>query len=378
MGIAWPLAALVAGSAVFCGLTVVAALLYLKDRRRASGGPAPGVGVSILKPLSGVDDGLERNLRTFFEQNFAEFEVLFAVTRQEDPAARVAAQLQAEYPDVPSRLLVVGEPAWPNRKVWSLAALTAAARFPLLAMCDSDTAVTPDFLRSLSAEFADPRLDVTTCPYRAVPGKSLWSALEAIMMNTEFLSGILVARLLEGMKFAVGPTIVVRREAIGRIGGWERLKDYLAEDFELGRLAAEAGCGVGLSGYVIEHHIGASRFRSNAEHRLRWCRSTRRSRPAGYLGQIFTNPTPLALLLWIAAPAWWPLAVAALAARAAAALATAGWVLHDPLCARLFFLIPAADLASFLFWVAGFFGGTIAWRGHRYLLRRDGTFERIE
>lgn len=374
MWIGWLLAALVAGSSVFCVLVMVAAWRYLKVR---PGAAQRACSISILKPLAGVDPDLESNLRSFFEQDYPAFEILFAVTHPEDPAAAIAAKLQREYPNVASRLLTVGEPAWPNRKVWSLAALTKAARYDLLAMCDSDTRVTSGFLRTLAAEFGDPNLHLATCPYRAVPGPSFWSTIEAIMMNTEFLSGILVARMLEGMRFAVGPTIVARREAIGRIGGWERLKDFLAEDFELGRLAADAGCGVGLSCYAIEHHIGATPFAANAEHRLRWCRSTRRSRPAGYVGQVFTNPFPLALLLWIAAPSWWPLAVAALAARTGAAFATAGAVLRDSLCARLFFLIPIADLASFAFWAAGFFGNTISWRGRRYYLRADGTFERI-
>ena len=115
-----------------------------------------------------------------------------------------------------------------------------------------------------------------------------------------------MARKLEGMRFAVGPTIVARKAVIAGIGGWDRVKDYLAEELVFGQFAAEAGFGVGLSRYVIEHRIGSQPFAENARHRLRWCRSTRRSRPAGYVGQLFTNPLPLALLLVLAAPAWWP------------------------------------------------------------------------
>ena len=186
--------------------------------------------------------------------------------------------------------------------------MTRAARHELLAMSDSDIRVGRDFLRTVAAEFQDPALAVATCPYRAVPADRFWSRLEAIMMNTEFIAGILVARLLEGMKFAVGPTIVARKSAIEAIGGWPRLKDYLAEDFVLGQLAAGAGMGVGLSRYVIEHRIGSQPFAANARHRLRWCRSTRRSRPAGYAGQLFTYTLPWLLLglPWslLAAPIW--------------------------------------------------------------------------
>ncbi len=209
--------------------------------------------------------------------------------------------------------------------------MLAGARFDLLVMSDSDTRVGPGLLRVIAAEFQDERLGLATCPYRAVPGSGIWSTLEAIGMNTEFLAGILVARLLEGMRFGVGPTMAIRREAIGRMGGFAAFKDYLAEDFEMGRRAADLGYGTILSSSVIEHRIGTARMRPNFEHRLRWVRSTRRSRPAGYIGQLFTYPLPLALLLWAVRPGWWPAAALAIAIRAAAAWATAGWVLSDRL-----------------------------------------------
>ena len=109
--------------------------------------------------------------------------------------------------------------------------------------------------------------------------------------------------MLEGMRFAVGPTIAARRHVLDAIGGMDRLKDYLAEDFVMGKFAAEAGYGVILSSYVIEHHIGTATLRQNIAHRIRWTRSTRRSRPAGYVGQLFTMPLPLALLVWTVNPA---------------------------------------------------------------------------
>jgi ceramide glucosyltransferase len=194
-------------------------------------------------------------------------------------------------------------------------------------------------------------------------------------LNTEFLGGVLVARMLDGMKFALGPTIAARRETIERIGGFDAVKDYLAEDFVLGKLAAEHGYGVILSSYAIDHRIGGQPFAANLRHRLRWNRSTRRSRPAGYVGQVFTNPLPLALLLYAASPAWWPVLVVTVVFRAAAGWATAWYVLRDPLARRLWWLAPLQDVASLLVWAAGFFGNTILWRGRKYWLMRDGRFE---
>jgi len=369
-------ACLLAGSLVYCLLSVFAARSYL----RASPGDAKYFEpISILKPLAGMDEGLEENLRSFFQQDYPSFEILFAVRSADDPARAVVERLRQEYPHVSSQLIVTGEPPCPNAKVFSLECMARAARYDLLVMSDSDIRVTPAFLRRVAPEFQDARIGVATCPYRAVPGASFWSRLEAIGMNTGFLSGVLVARMIEGMKFAVGPTIVARKRAIESLGGFHGLKDYLAEDFMLGKLAAAAGWGVILSSSIVEHRIGAQSLRRNAAHRLRWWRSTRRSRPVGYAGQVFTNPLPLAACLLALHPSGW--AAAALAAaslfRAAAAWSTAGWVLHDPLTARYWYLVAVEDFLSFAFWLAGFFGDTITWRGRKYYLYRDGRFARI-
>ena len=374
-GAAILLPALVLGSAVYCILTIIAALRYRAVRPPALRDTPP---ISLLKPLAGVDDGLERNLRTFFEQDYANFEILFAVRSAADPAIPVAERLRARFPSVPSRLIVTGEPPYPNAKVYSLDRMLAAARHDLIVMSDSDIRVTPHMLSTIAAEFQDPRLGLATCPYRAVPGNSFWNTLEAIGLNTEFIGGVLVARMLDGMKFALGPTIAARRSTLEKIGGFDAVKDFLAEDFVMGKLAAEHGHGVILSSYVIDHCIGSQALGANLRHRLRWNRSTRRSRPAGYIGQLFTNPLPLALLLWMIQPAWWSLAAATAILRAAAGWATAGHVLHDRLTARLFWLVPLQDLLSFVMWLAGFFGNTILWRGRHYYLRADGRFELVQ
>jgi len=330
--------------------------------------------ISILKPLAGLDLDLESNLRTFFEQDYPAFEILFALRSESDLAAPVVARLQQEYPTIPSRILITGEPPYPNAKVYSLDRMLSAAANDLVVMSDSDVRVTPDMLRTIAAEFQDARLGVATCPYRAVPGPSFWSRLEATGMNTDFWGAALVARMLEGMRFAVGPTIAARRRVLESIGGMGRVKDYLAEDFVLGKFAAEAGHGVILSSYVVEHHIGNSTLSQNVAHRNRWSRSTRRSRPAGYVGQLFTMPLPLALLVCALSPSWWPVLPATLVVRWLAAYAVSARVLR----ARLnWLLVPLEDLMGFLFWLAGFFGNSISWRGRRYRVFADGRFELI-
>jgi ceramide glucosyltransferase len=364
---------LVAGSLIYSILAIVAAWRYLAKRPPVLTGIAEPI--SILKPLAGLDLNLETNLRSFFEQEYSDFEILFAARNADDPAVDVAEKLIREYPCVTARILITGEPPYPNAKVYSLSRMLATAVNDLVVMSDSDTRVRPDLLKVAAAEFQNPQVGVATCPYRAVAGSSFWSRLEATGMNTDFMAGILVACMLEGMQFAVGPTIVARRRVLQSIGGFDRLKDYLAEDFVMGQFAFQEGFGVILSSYVIEHHIGSSDVRHNAAHRLRWVRSTRRSRPLGYLGQVFTMPFPLSILAVALNPAWWPLIPGVLAVRAVCAYVLSVRVLGAKLN---WTLLPIEDLAAFCFWIAGFFGSTIIWRGHHYRLLGDGRFELLE
>lgn len=358
------------GSLIYSLLQIIASLRYLAVKPPAVLSTEP---ISILKPLAGLDLDLESNLRTFFEQDYPAFEILFAVRNENDPAAAVVESLQREYPRIASRLVITGEPPYPNAKVYSLDRMLAAAN-DLVVMSDSDIRVTPTLLRTIAAEFRERNLGVATCPYRAVAGPSFWSRLEAIGMNTDFWGSALVARMLEGMHFAVGPTIAARRSVLQSIGGFERLKDYLAEDFVMGKFAAEAGHGVILSSYVIEHHIGDSKLPENVAHRLRWARSTRRSRPAGYIGQVFTMPLPLALAVCALSPGLWPVLPLTFIVRSLAAYTVSARVLH----ARInWILLPIEDVIGFCFWIAGFFGNTILWRERRYRIFADGRFELV-
>ena len=363
--LAWLAAALVIGACVFCVLAILAARDYLRQPAARLAEP-----VSILKPLRGADLGLEENLRSFFEQAYGPFELVFAVQSPSDAGAAIAMRLIDEYPRVSARVVFTGPPpeGWHNAKCWQLHRAWPQLRNDLVVMSDSDIRVAPDFLQGL-----DPNLDVATCPYRAVGGPSFWSRTEALGMNTEFLAGVLTARLLDGVKFAIGPTLYCRKGVIDAIGGWTELSEFLAEDFVIGQRAAERGFKVELSRQIVEHRIGSEAMRANFAHRLRWYRSTRRSRPAGYAGQLFTMPVPLVALLVAIAPAWWPLAVLALFLRLGAAHATLQIVGAPQHLPRLL----AQDFLSFGFWIAGFFGNSIEWRGRRFRLHADGRFTRM-
>lgn len=363
--------ALLCGFWIYTVLAILATLLYLR-RRELPEAPTEQSGISILKPLAGLDDGLEDNLRSYFEQAYRPIELLFAVRHGEDPAATLVAKLQRQYPAVASRLLITGEPAYPHDKVFKLQNMLQVAAYELIIMSDSDVQVTRDFCSRLSREFQNQSLDLATCPYRAIAESSFWSRLEAVSMNVDFHSGLFTAAMLEGgAKFAVGPTIAARKQTLFALGGMEQFRDYLSsEDFMLGHTAAEKGFGVGLSSYVVDHRIGSETREQNFTHRLRWARTTRRSRPLGYIGQFFTYPAGAAICLCFASRYWQILIPITAGLRLLHA-----WLVSDKtLGAKVpWILLPLQDLLTFVFWIAGFFGNTVHWRGKRYTLNKDGT-----
>ncbi len=368
--VAAALACILAGSLVYCVLLLLAVRDYL-------GKPAPTEraippGISVLKPLAGRDLGLADNLRSFFVQDYRDFDLLFAVRCYDDPAVEVVRRLQSEFPNIPSRLIVTGEPPYANAKVYSLERMLAEARNDLIVMSDSDVRVDSTFLKRVAAEMEDETIALASCPYRAVGIPGFWSALEAEGLNTEFLAGLLVARLVEGVKFGVGPTMIVRKSVLKAVGGFDPFKDYLAEDFMIGKVIADEGYGVILSRNIVEHRIGSQDMHLNFVHRLRWNRSTRRSRPAGYIGQVFTNPLPIAILTVASEPSWWPILIPTLVFRGLAAWSTSKTVLG---CRPNWSRVSLQDILSFAFWIVGFFGNTIVWRGRQYKLMPDGRFE---
>lgn len=358
---------------MYCVLAIAGAVLHARSRGRTLFFKEQ-TAISVLKPLSGADDGLETNLRSFFEQDYSNYELLFAARQEDDPAVPIAQRLMAQYPYIRAKLVITGEPPYPHAKVFSLQRMFDESKHELVVMSDSDVRVGDDFCWKLAAEFADERLGLVTCPYRAVAGKAFWSQLEAIGMNTDFHAGIFTAVMMEGStKFAVGPTIVARRRVLEALGGIERVKDYLSsEDFMLGRIAAELGFMVRLSPYVVEHRIGSEGMKANFSHRLRWARTTRRSRPLGYIGQFFTHSLPVSLLMCLLSPECWDLLLVSIVFR----IITAWTVSERTLRVNVpWLLLPVQDFIGFAFWIAGFFGNSIHWRGQRYTLNRDGTVE---
>lgn len=332
--------------------------------------------ISLLKPLCGDDPDLELHLETFFRQNYPAFEILFAVRHENDPAVAVVRRLTTRYPRVPTQVLLTGEPRYANAKVYSLERMADAAQHLILVITDSDASVAPDYLHDMARCFADPEVGSVTNLYRGVSGADFWSKLEALGMSTEFMAGVVVAERLEGMHFTLGPSMAIRTQTLQAIGGFARMVDYLADDFVLGQWTAQAGQKVVLSTHVINHHATATGFLKSFKHRIRWNRSSRFSRPSGYLGQGFTYGLAWATVLAFFAPGWWSALLWFLVAAARCWLAfDLGFtLLSDSKVIRSCLLIPIQDLLSAASWIGGLGGREVIWRNERYRLLQGGRF----
>lgn len=350
----------------YYGIALGAALRRMARSRRPhrTGWPA----VSILKPVHGRDPRFLDAIRTHAVQDYPNYEILFGSRNPQDPALEDAAQLAREYPALPIRIVPVHETA-PNGKVATLIELARQARHPVLLVNDSDICVEPDYLRRVMAPLADPGVGVVTCLYRAA-GESFAARFEALGIATEFAPSVLVARTVGVAEFALGSTMAFRREQLEAIGGFEALREYLADDYQLGLRMTAQGYRVAFSDTVVETGLQARRFGDAWRHQVRWSRTIRVSRPGGYFGYVITQATVWAALAWVTGSP--RIAAATLAVRMAAGAACAAFVLKDWTSLRLAALMPVRDLWGFAVWVAGLRAGEVEWRGQRLRLARDG------
>jgi ceramide glucosyltransferase len=330
--------------------------------------------ITILKPICGLDIDTYENFASFCQQDYPEYQIIFGVRDEQDPSVEVVKKIINDFPEIDIRLVVSDRTIGTNLKVSNLANAQAEAKYSLLLLADSDVRVGPDYLRRVIQPMGDPAVGVVTCLYR--PLVRGWVAIfEAVGILTEYQAGVLVARKLEGMKFALGPTIAIRKTALEAIGGFPAIADYLADDFQLGYLPAQAGYKVVLSDYVIDHVIATESFVDLIHRQTRWNYCTRVSRPWGYLGLIFTHGTATSLLFWIATGG--SLLGSTVLGITWLTRLTMAWIvgvkfLKDSLTAKWLWLVPLRDLISFVIWCCSFFSSTVEWRGRKLKLTKDG------
>jgi ceramide glucosyltransferase len=364
-------------------MTLAGAVRYRKiaarARARALAVPAASLPpVTILKPIHGMEEQLEKNLESFFEQDYPDYEVIFGARDAGNPALAIAERVRARFPGVKSQVVLSGPPTWPNAKVFSLQKMIAATDRSYFVISDSDVRVAPDFLRNTIPPLLDPKVGLVTCMYRGIPSSDFWSTLEALGLSVEMASGVMVADMLEGMRFALGPAMTVRRDAIDAIGGIAATADYYSDDFELGNRIWSKGFKVALSHYIVKNVLTPRSAVRTLGDQLRWMKSTRYSRPAGHLGTGLTFAMPFGILGFAAAGglgnwalAWAFLGVAFLN-RMIQSIAIGGGIARDPRSLALCWLYPLRDLAGFFVWVGSYTSRRFYWRGETYAFGKGG------
>jgi len=376
------------GGLVYMLLALWGARDFAHDCLRVAKASAGGLGyapdVTILKPVKGVDARMYAGFVSHCRQQYAgNFEIVFGVSSMDDLAVGQIERLRAEFPECAIRLVECTERLGTSGKVSNLVQMLREARFEYVVINDSDIRVSPHYLTSVMACFGaagveDPRVGMVTAPYlgRAAAAGSaltLWARLEALGISTDFLPGVLTARKIEGgIRFGLGSTLAVSRTALAAAGGLEPLVDYLADDYEIGARIAQAGYRVELCGEVVETTVPAYDFRGFWDHQLRWARSTRDSRPLGYLGLGVTYCIPWAVMNCVASGlALWSFTLLSLVAlaRVSVALSVGVGILRDGQVLRDIWLLPLRDLCGLGFWAWSFASDTVVWRGERFRLR---------
>jgi ceramide glucosyltransferase len=368
-------------SNVFLVLAMLGAAKFHREARRqrlAAEAVTEWPGVSLLKPVHGREVRLKENIESFFHQDYPEYEILFAADTEENEALGIVREVCARYPNIRTQVIVTGRPPWLNPPAYSFYKMAALAAHDILVTSDSDVEVQPNYLREVVPPMLDPKVGMLTCVYRGKNVGGFWSAVHAVGMSVEMTAGVVTANLLEGMKFGLGPTIVVRRDALEKIGGYSVLGEYFANDFVIGNLIEKAGYHVVLSRHVIDHVVSPLKFRRVWEHEVRWAKSTRWSRPWGHLGSGLIFAIPYGILGFLAAAAlgriWLAvcLLVIALGNRLIEDLVIGWGVTRDPAARDASWLYLVRDLLGFFVWCASYIGLRTVWRNIPYELADGG------
>ena len=354
--------------AIAAGLYQLLAILAMLSPRRLKPGLRPNrLPVSILKPVYGRDTGFYDAIRTHALQQYPEFEIIFGIRRADDPARLEVERLMRDFPALPIRWVLCPTIA-PNLKVGSLIDLGRQARHPILIVNDSDISVPAGYIEDVTGPLTDPDIGLVTCLYRAEAHD--WpSRFEALAIATDFAPSTLVARIFGVSDFGLGSTLAFRRADLERIGGFEAIGDYIADDYQLGHKLHSLGLRNIISEIVVSTRLSSGSWLGAWRHQVRWARTIRLSGGAGYAGLPITYAS-----LWVLIAAlfglWW-IALPLLAIRLAMAV-VGGLRLGSLDTLKYCYAIPVRDLCGVAVWAAGLIADTVVWRDQRLKLDAEG------
>jgi ceramide glucosyltransferase len=361
----------VAGGSVFAVLSTLAVVRFMRRPMATPEGFAPPL--TLLKPVYGLEQGLEERLQSACLQDYPDYQVIFCIQRPDDPALPVVRRLEAEFPDR-AEVVVADVRAGPNGKVNNLLGAMPRVRHDILVISDSDVELRPDYLRTIVGPLVDSAIGGVCTLFKNAGAKSLYEKLELLTINADFIPSVIFTEESRAAVFCLGPSVALRRRTLERMGGLEALSDYLAEDFEIGRRVWANGERLALVPYVVDAMVDLDSWRAWWTHQVYWDQNTRAANPVGFFATILTRALPFALLLALLRaldPAGVAVLAGAVVVRLGTSAATLGRLGDREGLAALAWL-PLRDVAGLLTWALAFTNRTVVWRGVRFEVRRDG------
>ena len=373
----WSLAGLLCVALVYYLFSVYAAWRFFHPRPTLSTALPP---VTILKPLKGAPPDLYDSLASFCQLDYPTFQILCGVRDPNDPAAAIVAKVQHNFPQCDITLVVAPAVIGTNYKVSTLHHLTPQMKYDYLVITDSDVCVASDYLQTIIPPLTPTETGLVTCVYRGGSGQPLPALLESLMINTTFTTQVVVASQIERPAYAFGATIALKRACLDAIGGFARLSDYLADDYYLGYLIAQAGYRLRVLPTVVETRPDAVSLRGLFYHQLRWARTQRNCRPGGYISTVVTFGTvwaSVSLLCFWSSVEMTVLALSVIGVRLLTAALMNTAFLQSKLPRPAILLTLLTDLLSFVVWCASLRGNTVRWREYTFQLQKDGRMVRV-
>ena len=365
------------GGSVYTVLAMLAVLWFMRARAEISPVAPHGgwPGVTILKPVCGLERGLEARLRGACLQEYPEFQVVIPVQNAGDPAIPLVRGIERDFGRERAAFVLHDVAVGPNGKVTNLLGAMVVARHDVLVISDSDVALRPDYLKSIVAPLADERVAAVNTLFKATGARRWYERLELLSLNADFIPSVVFSEVTGAAGFCLGPSVAIRRSMLESIGGFEALSEYLAEDYELGRRVWESGRKLKLVPYVVDVVLDLSSWRTWWKHQVYWDQNTRVANPVGFLATVLIRSVPFAILfalLRLGDSTGLLVLFAALAARLASVVATAYFGFADREVIRNLWLLPIRDIVGLASWAFAFGQRTVEWRGSTFVLKRDG------
>ncbi|MBV9062363.1 MAG: bacteriohopanetetrol glucosamine biosynthesis glycosyltransferase HpnI [Alphaproteobacteria bacterium] len=356
------------------GVTFASAVLArkaLQSPRETSASEA--LPVTVLRPIKGAEPGLEEALWSALEQDYpGEVQVVCGIEEAEDAAGAVVRDLQCRAPDRDVHLVAGGHTEGANRKIANLSNMLTAAKHDLLIVADADIVVPAAWLWAAVSTLSRPAVGLVTC-YYVGEGLTAWGRVVAMGTSYQFLPNTVLGVATGLAQPCFGSTIALRRETLAQIGGFERFRNSLADDREIGDAVRRNGFAVAYPRLLVRHLSAERTLRELWGHELRWARTVRTANPLGYLGSIITYPLPLALIGAILGGFSWP-ALVILATVMATRLFLKSRIDHIAgFRTGPAWLLPVRDLLSFGVFLNSLVGRTVDWRGTQYRIDEHGA-----